>query len=286
MTIIKPRANLDFNSSWLPFWRRYFRRLLVALALCQAYAANAEQFQVFTEHLPPYQIVKDGQPLDGMAVQIVRTLLTRVGVDVEIEVVPWARAYDMALNRPNILIFSVLRSVEREELFYWVGDILTQEFSFFALSEEEGEEDDQEKSGRKRREVMTIRSFADAKKYVTGVTRDSFEHQLLVKHRFIDERDLALNVRQQPLIDMLYKQHVDLLLGTKTVLRALESAIKPGPSRLKQVYKVKESPGNISIAISKKTDRRIVARFQRAFIGMKEDGSYQRIVNDRSMKRY
>jgi polar amino acid transport system substrate-binding protein len=42
------------------------------------------------------------------------------GLDYKIELLPWVRAYNMALNRDNVLIYTITRTTERENLFHWI----------------------------------------------------------------------------------------------------------------------------------------------------------------------
>ena len=41
--------------------------------------------------------------------------------DYQIRLYPWARAYDMALKEPNVLIFLIARTSARETQFKWAG---------------------------------------------------------------------------------------------------------------------------------------------------------------------
>jgi polar amino acid transport system substrate-binding protein len=65
-------------------------------------------------------MLENGQVV-GSASDRVREMLTRVGVDFEITMLPWKRAYSAALTHPSTCVYSTTRTPEREHLFKWVG---------------------------------------------------------------------------------------------------------------------------------------------------------------------
>ncbi|MBL4787182.1 MAG: transporter substrate-binding domain-containing protein [Cohaesibacteraceae bacterium] len=80
------------------------------------------EVRILTEDYAPYNYVKDGE-LTGIGSDIVAALIKRVGSTSNIEVLPWKRAYDMAINKPNVALFSISRTALREEKFQWVGPL-------------------------------------------------------------------------------------------------------------------------------------------------------------------
>ena len=95
--------------------------------------ASTQSFvlKIYTEDSPPGNYSLNGKPA-GMAVEIVREILNRLGEDVDIEIVPWARGYGIALSRPNVALFSTTRLPQREKLFKWVGPLYSQQWGFYA----------------------------------------------------------------------------------------------------------------------------------------------------------
>ena len=50
--------------------------------------------------------------------------------------VPWARGYKMATTQPDVGLFVAVRTPEREQLFHWVGPIVSTSASLYARSGE------------------------------------------------------------------------------------------------------------------------------------------------------
>lgn len=86
---------------------------------------QAETFKVYTEQLPPYNFLENGKVV-GSSTELLRDLLEKSGHKVyqdKINLVPWSRGYHEAQNTENTILYSVARTLERENLFKWVGPI-------------------------------------------------------------------------------------------------------------------------------------------------------------------
>ncbi|MFZ6861759.1 substrate-binding periplasmic protein [Undibacterium sp. Ji67W] len=92
------------------------------LLVCLASLTFAQELTIYTEDWPPVNF-KNGNAIDGMAVDLVRALQARIGVHQEIHLVPWARGYKAVLEEPNVMLFSVGRTPEREKLMRLIGPI-------------------------------------------------------------------------------------------------------------------------------------------------------------------
>ncbi|WP_090501262.1 substrate-binding periplasmic protein [Pseudomonas borbori] len=114
------------------------KRLLFALAgaifglAAGAHAELAPDYRVvlLTENFPPYNMASNGKNfaqednLDGIAVDIVREMFKRAGIDYSMTLrFPWERIYKLALEKPGYGVFVTARLPEREALFKWVGPI-------------------------------------------------------------------------------------------------------------------------------------------------------------------
>lgn len=108
------------------------RACLVVLTLCAVLGNSvvcprpASALTLLTEDLPPFNFVQDNAPR-GPGVDIVMEVLRRNGLapsSEDIRVLPWPRAYHLALNTPDALLFCTARTPEREKQFKWVGPIM------------------------------------------------------------------------------------------------------------------------------------------------------------------
>ena len=137
--------------------------------------AAAGPLRVVTEEWPPYNHTENGEVV-GLATDAVRAVLDRAGIDYTIECLPWARAYGLALNDPNVLIYSILKVGDREPLFKWVKleGFGVDMYLFRPLY---------------RREIQ-VATIEDAKAYRAGVTRESATHHFLLSQGFTENVNL------------------------------------------------------------------------------------------------
>lgn len=63
--------------------------------------------------------------------QKAKCLFERAGLDYEVRIVPWKRAYVAAQNDKDSCVFPVQRSQENEVLFQWVSPIVITHSAFF-----------------------------------------------------------------------------------------------------------------------------------------------------------
>ncbi|MFH1981462.1 MAG: transporter substrate-binding domain-containing protein [Pseudomonadota bacterium] len=93
--------------------------------------APCHALTVLTEEIPPLSATDSGRPA-GFSVDIAAEILKRLGIDAPVHVQPWVRAYKTALETPNVVLFSVARTPEREEKFNWIGPLLVSHNGFYA----------------------------------------------------------------------------------------------------------------------------------------------------------
>ncbi|MBW2722514.1 MAG: transporter substrate-binding domain-containing protein, partial [Deltaproteobacteria bacterium] len=96
--------------------------LVASVFFVSVQPALSAELIILTENLPPLNYVEDGV-LVGPSVDIVREIQRRVGSHEEIKVYPWARAYKMALEDENVVLFSMTYTKVRYDKFKWIGPV-------------------------------------------------------------------------------------------------------------------------------------------------------------------
>jgi polar amino acid transport system substrate-binding protein len=118
-----------------------------------------------TEQYPPYNYEVNGS-LKGISVDLLRAISdkNKLGiVDNQIQLMPWADAYQIAQGRNNTVLFSTIRLPERENQFLWVGPIGTSQKVIFA----------------KKDRAINISRSEDLKQYRIGYVKgDAAQSQL------------------------------------------------------------------------------------------------------------
>ncbi len=81
-----------------------------------------QDINVVTENWRPYNY-EENSKIKGSSTKIVQTVLNQSGFQYAINLYPWARSYQEALNNKNTLIYTIVRIPLREHLFKWVGPV-------------------------------------------------------------------------------------------------------------------------------------------------------------------
>ncbi|QDQ27012.1 transporter substrate-binding domain-containing protein [Chitinimonas arctica] len=100
-------------------------RTLLALALAilagLPLSLRADKLSFVTTEFPPY-IIKQGNELSGLQVDIVRELCRRLGHEPDIRVVPWNRALGLVKGGQVDGIFMPVYTKERAEFLYFTAE--------------------------------------------------------------------------------------------------------------------------------------------------------------------
>jgi polar amino acid transport system substrate-binding protein len=108
--------------------------LLIGIFVLMACAGPvpADKLRVLTEEYPPYNYTDEKGVLTGSSTELVKAIIGKLGFDTKIEVLPWAQAYELVLNNPNVALYSTARTAERERNFMWVGPLGSYENWLYA----------------------------------------------------------------------------------------------------------------------------------------------------------
>lgn len=189
------------QGSYVP--THFFWSILFAFTICTAafadYARSNEPTAVVTEHWPPYNYI-DGTELTGAATTIVKDTLARANMPATMQLLPWARAYAQAKNTPNVLIYSIIRTPQREAEFHWIGPMAHDiAVGIHCLA---------------ARKDIQVNSVQDALKYKFGAIRGGSMHTLLLAHGFSEGVNLELSVTTESLLQKLFAGRIDLVGGS------------------------------------------------------------------------
>ncbi|RDE19434.1 hypothetical protein DV711_11100 [Motiliproteus coralliicola] len=107
------------------------RAVTAAILLLISVAAVAEIRLLSTEE-PPTNFTYAGN-FTGTTTEMVREIRKRLGWSAKVEVYPWSRAYQIALNAPDVLVFTVGKTAEREQAgFTFIGPVSTRKHGVFS----------------------------------------------------------------------------------------------------------------------------------------------------------
>ena len=239
--------------------------MAVWLWLLMCSMAKAQELTVVTENWPPLQIVEKGKVTGGFATQLTRALLDAAGdKTTPIRGFAWARAYKMALEQPNVLIFSIVKSEQRLNKFKWIGQIMPLDNHLWHLT---------------TRKDIRVKSLEEAKNYRFAIPRNDIRHQYLRNQGFKDGINLDVVNSNYNSLSMLLRGRSDLIIANRAFMQYELKMRGLAADILYEIPGVTINFGGLYIAFSKQTSDATVERYRQAFARLQQNGTHKRIVD-------
>jgi polar amino acid transport system substrate-binding protein len=232
---------------------------LVFAAALTSEAAQGATITAVTE-TSAYTFLK-GDRVAGTATEVVEKTLQTAGLtDYQLKLYPWARAYDMALKEPGVLIYLIARTPVREQQFQWAGEVMKIQYNLYRL---------------RARSDIHVKTLADAKNYTIGVVRDDVRQQYLQTKGF---HRLTVSAQSVDNFNKLVKRQVDLIPLAEVDTSDLCTLVNFDCAGLERVMTLDETTVGLYMAYSTSTDASIVQKTRAAFDKLKADGTVRQIM--------
>ncbi|WDE12067.1 substrate-binding periplasmic protein [Thalassomonas haliotis] len=222
--------------------------------------------RVVTENFPPYNYQTDKGELAGVMNEIVQELLKRLQSTQNIEVLPWARAYKTALEQPDTLIYSIVKTPGREDKFHWLISFLSLDINIYTLPE----------TYRGK-----IKQLAQVQQQSIGIMRSSPHESYIRQHFHLDEQHVTTNVSYLHLYQMHQLKRLDLIVAPRLLIRYLNQHQQtPAAKRPKAIFKLPfPYQKKLYIALSKNSSKHTLTRVKQTLAAMEQDGTITRLLN-------
>ena len=233
----------------------------LAATLSSATAATAATtVTCVTEENRPVNFMENGR-VTGFSTEVVEAVLKEIGVPANIQIMPWARAYATALHAENVLIFSIMRTAEREHLFKWVGVVSPPDSSYlFAMRERK----------------LRLADLDDARNYKIGTINGDAREQYLESKGFVKGRHLHGNAVPRITYEKLKLGRIDLWAMSEIVAVDLVRREGGDPAQVlvRALQLTELGSGGSYMAFGPKTDDQLVERFRKGLEAVKANGTF------------
>jgi len=232
---------------------RYFSKVIFLLLL-SGFTYSGElhpvtdvvKIKVVTEDSFPLQYFESGK-LSGFATTLVEQVLDAANISYHIEVLPWARAYRVALYEPNVLIYSIAKTSKRADKFKWVGEIKALDYYLYGAIDSS---------------VNPQTTLEELKQYRIGVIRDSAVYQYLHGHDF---KNLTTVVQGKQNLLLFQQNRIDLLPANKLTFQAICKKKALNCQSLKALYKLDMPAIKLYMALSQLSDDALVEKVRAGY---------------------
>ncbi|MBZ9791249.1 transporter substrate-binding domain-containing protein [Rhizobium sp. 3T7] len=141
--------------------------LVTLLSISASTQAIAAGVILATEEYPPFSY-RDGKAIKGASVEQVEKVMKDAGIDYQIAMMPWARAYNLAQTTPMSCVFTTAHSETRDPMFKWVEPLLVDRNILITRSG----------SG------VTAKNLEEARQYTVGTQREDYTEVTLKENGF------------------------------------------------------------------------------------------------------
>ena len=107
---------------------------VVSLGSFDASDTKQQSLWVITNLEPLFNYRDERGNLTGYAVELVRNILFEAGLQSEILSAPWQRLIVESELKPDVLVFNLVRTAEREEKYHWLTPITQNAYSVFTYA--------------------------------------------------------------------------------------------------------------------------------------------------------
>jgi polar amino acid transport system substrate-binding protein len=147
-----------------------------------------EKVQAVTEEFAPFNYTENGS-VTGYSTRVVEEMFRRAGVLYDVHIYPWSRTYKLAQTLPNVVIFTLARTPEREKQFQWIGALAKRRLYLYKLT---------------ARQDIKVDNIEGVKKYWVAVNREDAAEKLLLGMGFSYEKNLDLSPSDSSSLNKLW----------------------------------------------------------------------------------
>lgn len=232
---------------------------LLLLTLLAA-APTVQALTLLTEENPPFNYTEGGKVV-GISTEIVSELGRRSGIALEIESLPWEKAYVATQAEKETCLYSTVRLDNRERLFHWIGPIATNRWVLIGRSDFAG----------------SVKAVEDAKRYRVGVVAKDAKIEFLMSKGVTDLREVSDDSLNPPRLVLNRDDPNRIDLWATGAYGARRTAARAKVKDIKLVLRLREFP--LYLACGRNTSKETVQGLTRAFEQARKDGTLKRITD-------
>lgn len=232
--------------------------LSILLATAQAHSQEELAFSVYTgpRSLDGAQSPIFGQVPEDPTALFAAALFREARLEYSLSIIPWSRAVQSVQSEANVMVYSMIRNSQREDLYEWIGLINPIETHLYALKD--------------RLEALP-RTLDDARELRIGLARRSAADEFLSSNGFTN-LIYSGNATRAPIL--LDRGRIDLSPMTRQEAIGVINDFELDADALIPTVRLNELSTGTYFVVSKQTDPALVVRLKEAYERLVENGTH------------
>lgn len=222
---------------------------------------TAQTFRFLAEEVPPLIYVNGANELEGYLYDVTKQLINVAGISATVEIVPWARAYEMSLNEANVILITLLDIPQRKPLFHWIGKSHEAKGSVFRLGDYQHD---------------LPKDFSALTSFQVGTVRGYGSAKFLTKQGFDVSKNLVLATNSDQLWGMLYERRIPFIVSNNQTARFEAAKAGYNPDHMTKVMDIPGLTSDLYFATGKKTAVDAVERLKSGLKIIQSNGELAR----------
>lgn len=254
---------------WVKFW--HLLVFVCALVISGVSVASSKHVSFLSEITPPFYWQDENGKPQGVNVDLANALAPLLPFSSSLEHMPWARAYQEALSKPDFVLLTLLKTSKREPLFQWISPINHVEASLIRLKENQ---------------TLSLTDLEEAKEYRVGTIRGCGSESYLRQKGFEENKNLILTAEPPQLWSLLYYGRIDFVLSNLEIGAYEISSAGLDPSKAITELNIAPLSAELHVATGLMTEKSEVEAIKEALNTLKKSGEYQRIMRKWGLKPF
>ena len=234
------------------------RKLVIFLSLFQVSYVFGAPLKIYTEHAPPFQVLQN-EVVSGTSTSIVNAIVAEAGYSADIKVFPWTRAITSALQSPDVMVFSLIRSKERADKMNWIAPVLFYELAFI---------------GNGNRDDLKLSSYEDVKSLSTAIVRGDATLPYLKEYGFSADEHFVLVHSIEEAWRLMLVGKVDLVIDDVKAVKPMLRKFGDPSKKAKPYLALQGLSVPAYLAASKEFDPKVISDLKNAFERLRMKGQY------------
>jgi len=212
---------------------------------------------------PPLITSTDGKnATGGLSVEILKEASKRAGVQLNIKIEPWVRAYKISSTTKDLFLFPIAKNSERKNLFEWLGPVSKHNYKLYRL-----------RNGSSKK-IQSLNSLGNG---IIGVLKNDVIHAFL-KKKNIGTLHFASDLEQ--LAKMLLSSRLDYIVTTPMALTTVLNQLQHSIDEIEELFPIDDifDDPNSYVVLLKGSNPILIRKMKQAFASMESDGTWNKMI--------